>query len=145
MHSVWEFVSDPNNLHLWWPRVVGVEFITGEPVKSGSTWTKILEAGSSRRMRLDYTCLEAVEPTRITWVHELEGTRFGEHLNRQSTTIELSQEGSLCRVSITSDGELKGAARLASLALKTDQKKMLDQALDALATALDSNEKGPET
>lgn len=87
-------------------------------------------------MRLDYTCVESEPPQLIAWVHELEGTRFGEHLNRQSTTIELVGKGGECRISITSDGELKGAARLASLALKTDQKKMLDQALEALAGAL---------
>ena len=87
-------------------------------------------------MRLDYTCVEAEPGARLTWVHELEGTRFSDHLNRQATTIALTREGEGCRVTITSEGELKGAAKLASFALKTDQKKMLDQALEALDSAL---------
>jgi hypothetical protein len=124
------------NLRLWWPRVVGVEFVDGDPGTEGTKWTKILQADSSRRMRLDYTCIEATPPSLITWAHELEGTRFGEHLNRQSTSVALAEEGAGCRVTITSDGELKGAAKLASLALKSDQKKMLDQALEALEKAL---------
>jgi carbon monoxide dehydrogenase subunit G len=137
---VWRFVSDPVNLALWWPRVVGVEFVSGEPGDAGTQWTKILEAGSGRRMRLDYTCVEAEPLHRMTWVHELEGTRFQEHLNRQSTTILVEQEDSGCLVTITTEGELKGAAKLASLALKGDQKKMLDQALDALEQALSVGE-----
>lgn len=87
-------------------------------------------------MRLDYTCTEAEPPAAITWVHELEGTRFEEHLNRQSTTVSLSEQTGGCRVEITSDGDLRGAAKLASFALKSDQKKMLDQALEALSDAL---------
>lgn len=91
-------------------------------------------------MRLDYTCMDAEPKTRFTWVHELEGTRFSDHLNRQATSIDLAQDGDGCRVSITSEGELKGAAKLASFALKTDQKKMLDQALDALGAALSTTD-----
>lgn len=127
---------EPGNFRLWWPRVVGVEFVEGQPGEEGAEWTKILEAESGRRMRLDYRCLEADRPARMTWAHELEGTRFEEHLIRQSTSLQLSEEESGCRVTITTEGELRGAAKLASLALKGDQKKMLDQALGALPEAI---------
>ena len=89
-------------------------------------------------MRLDYTCVEAEPPRSLSWVHELRGTRFEEHLNRQATTIEVRPDGQGSKVLITTDGELKGAAKLASLALKGDQKTMLDQALDALGGVLGS-------
>ena len=134
--SVWEFVSDPSNLRTWWPRVVGVEFLQGEPGQDGLRWTMVLESDSGRRMRLDYGFAEAVKPSRVVWFHELEGTRFGEHLNRQETTVTIEPAGAGSRVTITSDGELKGAAKLASFALKSDQKKMLEQALDGLSKAL---------
>ena len=122
----------------WWPRVVAVEFIEGSPGDAGLRWTMVLEADSGRRMRLDYAFAEAVEPSRLVWFHELEGTRFSEHLNRQQTTISIESVEAGSRVTITSDGELKGAAKLASLALKSDQKKMLEQALDGLSSALET-------
>lgn len=99
----------------------------------------VLEADSGRRMRLDYACAGAERPSHVVWFHELEGTRFSEHLNRQQTTVVIEPVTGGSRVKITSDGELKGAAKLASFALKSDQKKMLEQALDGLSAALDGN------
>lgn len=117
-----------------------VEFIEESDSGVPDTWTKVLEADSGRRMRLDYTCGEFEDPGRFIWFHNLEGTRFEEHLTRQETTISLEEAGGDCLVTITSDGELRGSAKIASLALKGDQKKMLDQALDGLASVFQAEE-----
>ncbi len=114
-------------------RVESVEGTRGEP---GLLWTSVVEADSGRRLRLDYELIEAEVGSRVAWEHRLEGTAFGTHLARQATEIEItgSDRGALVEVSLA--GELRGAAKLAGPSLKSDQRKLLENALEALRDAI---------
>lgn len=114
-----------------------VEGPAGEP---GLVWTNVVEADSGRRLRLDYRMVESDLDSRLGWEHILEGTAFSAHLTRQAVEVTLSSDPQGTRVAVTAIGELKGAAKLAGPSLKSDQKKLLDEALGRLAEAL---EEGP--
>lgn len=79
----------------------------------------------------------ADRPDWILWEHRLEGTAFGAHMTKQATELELVQdeEGTTIRVTLT--GELRGAAKLAGPSLKSDQKKLLEGALQTLKERLE--------
>jgi carbon monoxide dehydrogenase subunit G len=137
LEEAWTFLVDPVNLTEWWPRVVRVEYLEGEPGTPGLQWTAVVEADSRRRLRLDYELVVAERPDRILWEHRLEGTVFGTHLARQATEVELvpGERGTKIRVTLT--GELRGAAKLAGPSLKSDQKKLLETALESLGESLE--------
>lgn len=117
--------------------MVRVESVEGADESEGLVWTTVVEADSRRRLRLDYEMVEVERPDRLSWEHRLEGTVFGSHLARQATelTIRPSNRGAI--VGVTLIGELRGAARLAGPSLKSDQKKLLAEALDRLRERLE--------
>ncbi|MFM9045155.1 MAG: SRPBCC family protein [Solirubrobacterales bacterium] len=135
--EVFRFLGDPSNLVRWWPRVVRVEAVEGQSGEEGLIWTNVVEADSGRRLRLDYRMVDSDRASRLCWEHLLEGTAFSGHLVRQAVEVELSDAPEGTRVAVTAIGELKGAARLAGPSLKSDQKKLLDEALGRLSEALE--------
>ena len=137
--DAYAFLVDPRNLADWWPRVVRVEFLEGAPGEPGLVWTSVVEADSRRRLRLDYELTVADRPSQIVWEHRLEGTAFGAHLTRQATEIAITPSGEGTRVEVTLTGELRGAAKLAGPSLKSDQKKLLDRALEGLRERLEGD------
>lgn len=130
---------DPRNLPEWWPRVVRVEFLDGQPGEPGLRWTSVVEADSRRRLRLDYEMLVAERPGRLLWEHNLEGTAFGAHMAKQATAVDLTASGDGTTIGVTLTGELKGTAKLAGPSLKSDQKKLLGTALEHLASRLEGD------
>lgn len=112
----------------------GIEGPAGEP---GLVWTNVVEADSGRRLRLDYRMVQCEADSKLGWEHILEGTAFSAHLTRQAVEVELSGDTQGTRVAVTATGELRGAAKLAGPSLKSDQKKLLDEALRRLAGALE--------
>ena len=114
-------------------RVESVEGTNGEP---GLIWTSVVEADSGRRLRLDYELVECDLGSRLLWEHRLEGTAFGAHLARQATEIEITATDRGAAVEVGLAGELRGAAKLAGPSLKSDQKKLLQSALEALRAAV---------
>lgn len=116
-----------------------MEFLEGAPGEPGLVWTSVVEADSRRRLRLDYELTVASRPSQIAWEHRLEGTAFGAHLTRQATEIAITPSGEGTRVEVTLTGELRGAAKLAGPSLKSDQKKLLDRALEGLRARLEGD------
>ena len=116
--------------------MVRVESVEGTKGESGLLWTSVVEADSGRRLRLDYELVEVDRGSRLLWEHRLEGTAFGAHLARQATEIVVtgSDRGTVVEVGLA--GELRGAAKLAGPSLKSDQKKLLESALEALRVAV---------
>lgn len=114
-----------------------MEAVEGQSGEEGLIWTNVVEADSGRRLRLDYRMVDSDRGSRLCWEHLLEGTAFSGHLARQAVEVELSDAPEGTRVAVTAIGELKGAARLAGPSLKSDQKKLLDEALERLSQALE--------
>ena len=133
---VFEYLANPANLASWWPRVVRVEAVEGIPGQPGLLWTSVVEADSGRRMRLDYELVEAEPGRRLVWEHRLEGTAFGAHLTRQATEVVLRGGEGEVELDLGLSGELRGAAKLAGPSLKSDQKKLLEAALERLQAGL---------
>lgn len=126
---VWDFVSRPGNLAKWWPRVIRVEGIVGQPGTRGLTWTSLLEADSGRRVRLDFRATGADPPRAFSWIQELADTRFEQHLKRQEYLIHLEGATGGTVLELTAETDLKGTAKLASLTLRKSQGKVLERAL----------------
>lgn len=114
-----------------------MEAVEGPAGLPGLIWTNVVEADSGRRLRLDYRMVEVETDSKLGWEHILEGTAFSAHLSRQLVEVGLSRATEGTRVAVTVIGELKGAAKLAGPSLKSDQKKLLDEALGRLAEALE--------
>ncbi len=134
---VYDVVSDPRRLKDWWPRVSRVENVDGKPGTARTQWTNVLAADSGRKLRMDYRCIGATRPERYVWEHELSGTPFEEHLQNQTTEIQLSPGEGGTEITLTASHTLRGSARLAGFMMKKTQKQMLDQALAALATVFE--------
>lgn len=133
---VWDFIGHPGNLAKWWPRIVRVEGLVGQPGSPGSHWTSLLEADSGRRVRLDFEATTVRPPEIFSWQQELAGTQFEKHLRRQEYSAVLHETTGGTRIELVAETELKGSARLAGLTLRKSQGELLDAALTGLADAL---------
>lgn len=142
VEEVFAYVTEVRNLPAWWPRVLRVEGVSDTPMVEGGIWTKVLEAGSGRRLRLDYTCVEMGAPSLIAWTHELRDTGLENHLRSQSTRIELTGIEGGTEVRITADADLKGTAKLVSPAMKKEQRRMVEGAISGLTDALGESTEG---
>ena len=114
-----------------------MEAIEGPAGEPGLVWTNVVQADSGRRLRLDYQMVESELDSKLGWEHILEGTAFSAHLTRQAVEVRLSDGPQGTALAVTATGELKGAAKLAGPSLKSDQKKLLDEALGRLVVALE--------
>ena len=134
--DVWRLVSDPYNLPRWWPRVMRVENVSGEPSSEGSEWTAVLETAEGRGVRADYRCAAAVEGERYAWEQQLAGTPFERHLRSSAVDLALADEDGDTAVTITASQALRGLSRLGSPMMRGGQGKVLDAALDGIEQAL---------
>ncbi len=141
---MYDVISDPRRLREWWPRVVRVEDLAGQPGAARARWTNIMAADSGRKIRMDYRCIDASRPERYAWEHELEGTPFEDHLTRQATEIRLSGSGEGTQVELIAEHTLRGSARLAGFMMKKTQRQMLDHALGRLQTLFEDNQGSEE-
>lgn len=140
--QVWNFISRPENLARWWPRIVRIEGLAGQPGTSGLKWTSLLEADSGRRLRLDFEAVRVESPSLFSWQQELADTQFEKHLRRQEYLIQLEDRGDSTGIDLIAETELKGSARLAGLTLRKSQGQLLDRALSELEHALSSEGTG---
>ena len=81
--EVWRTVSDPARLPAWWPGVSRVEDVSPE------AWTKVLVSPKGKAVRADYTRVEAEEPERLVWRHEVDASPFERILSSSTTEIWL--------------------------------------------------------
>jgi uncharacterized protein YndB with AHSA1/START domain len=130
--EVWAVVSDPNRLAAWWPGVSRVE--EGSP----QAWTTVLVSPSGKSVRADYSLVEAEEPERVRWRHEVEESPFERLLSESTTEIALSSEGdgAATRVRVTLDQRPRGWARFSPFQLRAAARRQAESALDGLAELL---------
>ena len=129
--EVWGVVSDPNRLAAWWPGVSRVEEATRE------AWTTVLVSPSGKSVRADYSLVDAEEPERLRWRHEVEESPFERLLAESTTEIALSSEGEGgTRVRLTLDQRPRGWARFSPFQLRAAARRQAETALEGLAELL---------
>ena len=129
--EVWRVVSDPSRLSAWWPGVSRVEEASRE------AWTTVLVSPKGKVVRADYTLVDADEPERLRWRHEVDESPFERLLASSSTEIELELApggGTLVRVTI--EQRPRGWARFSPFQLRAAATKQAEGALEGLAELL---------
>jgi uncharacterized protein YndB with AHSA1/START domain len=129
--EVWRVVSDPTRLPAWWPGVTRVEEASGE------AWTSVLVSPKGKVVRADYSLVEAEEPERVLWRHEVAESPFERLLADSTTEIALSADaegGTVVRVTL--DQSPRGWARFSPFQLRAAASRQADGALEGLAGLL---------
>jgi uncharacterized protein YndB with AHSA1/START domain len=129
--EVWRVVSDPTRLAAWWPGVSRVEEASRE------AWTTVLVSPTGKSVRADYSLVEAEEPQRVRWRHEVEASPFERLLHESTTEIALAPEAAGgTRVRLTLDQRPRGWARFSPFQLRAAARRQAEAALDGLAGLL---------
>ncbi|MEA2405913.1 MAG: hypothetical protein QOE69_32 [Thermoleophilaceae bacterium] len=126
--EVWGVVSDPNRLPAWWPGVSRVEEASRE------AWTTVLVSPTGKAVRADYSLVEAEEPERILWRHEVEESPFERLLTESTTEIALAPDpggGTVVRLRL--EQRPRGWARFSPLQLRAAGSRQAEAALAGLA------------
>ncbi len=129
--EVWRIVSDPARLAAWWPGVRRVEEAASD------AWTTVLVSPTGKAVRADYTMVEAREPERLVWRHEVEESPFERLLSESTTEIALSADatgGTLVRVTLNQ--RPRGWARFSPFQLRAAARRQAEAALEGLAELL---------
>lgn len=129
--EVWRVVSDPTRLPAWWPGVKRVEEASSE------AWTNVLVSPTGKVVRADYSLVEADEPERVVWRHEVAESPFERLLTDSTVEIALrpAAEGGTA-VRVTLDQSPRGWARFSPFQLRAAAARQADGALDGLAGLL---------
>lgn len=137
--SVWELIAEPRNFSRWWPRAVRAERAAGgrwrawlaPPRRPQATVAVLYERGQARR------------PTLLSFRQVVEGTPFARTFRTVSWSFELHEEApAKTRVRGRADLELRGLARLGGWQVRRAFRRTLDDALGALAQALETGGPG---
>jgi uncharacterized protein YndB with AHSA1/START domain len=129
--EVWRVVSDPTRLPAWWPGVSRVE------EASSDAWTTVLVSKTGKSVRADYSLVEAQEPDRVLWRHEVEASPFERLLHESTTEIALEPgAGGGTVVRLTLDQRPRGWARFSPFQLRAAARRQADAALEGLAGLL---------
>jgi uncharacterized protein YndB with AHSA1/START domain len=129
--EVWRIVSDPTRLAAWWPGVSRVEEASRE------AWTTVLVSKTGKSVRADYSLVEAEEPERVLWRHEVEESPFERLLTESTTEIALAPDaGGGTVVSLTLDQRPRGWARFSPFQLRAAARRQAEAALEGLAELL---------
>jgi uncharacterized protein YndB with AHSA1/START domain len=129
--EVWRVVSDPTRLAAWWPGVSRVEEASRE------AWTTVLVSPAGKSVRADYTLVEAEEPQRMLWRHEVEESPFERLLSESTTEIALAaggEGGTVVRVTLAQ--RPRGWARFSPFQLRAAARRQAEAALEGLAELL---------
>ena len=128
--EVWQVVSDPDQLPRWWPGVTRVEDT------SAQAWTTVLTSPKGKSVRMDYSRVEATEPTRLVWRQEVAASPFERILEEATTSLELAQTESGTRVAIELEQKPRGWARFAPLQFRAAGKRQVEGAVEGLERLL---------
>jgi uncharacterized protein YndB with AHSA1/START domain len=129
--EVWGVVSDPTRLAAWWPGVKRVEEATSD------AWTTVLVSPKGKSVRADYSMVEAHEPERLVWRHEVEESPFERLLSESTTEIALSAGATGGTVvTLTLNQRPRGWARFSPFQLRAAASKQAQAALEGLAELL---------
>ena len=126
--EVWGIVSDPMRLAAWWPGVSRVEEASRE------AWTTVLVSKTGKSVRADYSLMEAEEPERVMWRHEVAASPFERLLRESTTEIALAPDAAGgTKVRLTLEQRPRGWARFSPFQLRAAARRQADSALDGLA------------
>jgi uncharacterized protein YndB with AHSA1/START domain len=129
--EVWRVVSDPTRLAAWWPGVSRVEEASAE------AWTTVLVSPTGKSVRADYSMVEADEPERVLWRHEVEASPFERLLHESTTEIALAPDAAGgTKVRVTLSQRPRGWARFSPFQLRAAARRQAEAALDGLAELL---------
>ena len=129
--EVWQVVSDPTRLAAWWPGVKRVEEASSE------AWTTVLVSPTGKSVRADYSMVEAHEPERVLWRHEVDESPFERLLAESTTEIALAAGATGGTVvAVTLNQRPRGWARFSPLQLRAAARKQAEAALEGLAELL---------
>jgi uncharacterized protein YndB with AHSA1/START domain len=129
--EVWRIVSDPSRLAAWWPGVSRVEEASRE------AWTTVMVSPTGKSVRADYSLVEAEEPERVLWRHEVEESPFERLLSESTTEIALvadADRGTVVRVTL--DQRPRGWARFSPFQLRAAASRQAEGALEGLVELL---------
>jgi uncharacterized protein YndB with AHSA1/START domain len=129
--EVWRIVSDPSRLAAWWPGVSRVEEASRE------AWTTVMVSPTGKSVRADYSLVEAEEPERVLWRHEVEESPFERLLSESTTEIALvagADGGTVVRVTL--DQRPRGWARFSPFQLRAAAGRQAEGALEGLVELL---------
>jgi uncharacterized protein YndB with AHSA1/START domain len=129
--EVWRIVSDPSRLAAWWPGVSRVEEASRE------AWTTVMVSPTGKSVRADYSLVEAEEPERVLWRHEVEESPFERLLSESTTEIALvadDDRGTVVRVTL--DQRPRGWARFSPFQLRAAASRQAEGALEGLVELL---------
>src|ERR671911_2561571 len=124
--EVWEVVSDPLRLPAWWPGVTRVEEASRE------AWTTVLVSPKGKQVRADYSLVEADEPKRLLWRHEVEASPFERLLSESTIALELAPDpgDAGTRVRVTLSQSPRGWARFSPFQLRAAAARQAELALE---------------
>src|SRR5918994_2393807 len=127
--EVWEVVSDPLRLPAWWPGVTRVEEASRE------AWTTVLVSPKGKQVRADYSLVDADEPERLLWRHEVEASPFERLLAESTVALDLERDpaGAGTRVRLTLPQSPRGWARFSPFQLRAAARRQAELALEGLA------------
>jgi uncharacterized protein YndB with AHSA1/START domain len=127
--EVWEVVSDPMRLPAWWPGVTRVEEASRE------AWTTVLVSPKGKQVRADYSLVDADEPERLLWRHEVEASPFERLLSESTVALDLEPDtaGAGTRVRLTLSQSPRGWARFSPFQLRAAARRQAELALEGLA------------
>lgn len=129
--EVWRIVSDPDRLPAWWPGVSRVEEACRD------AWTTVLVSPAGKSVRADYSLVDASEPERLRWRHEVEESPFERLLSESTVEIALEPDaGGGTRVRVTLDQRPRGWARFSPFQLRAAAARQAEGALEGLAGML---------
>jgi uncharacterized protein (DUF58 family) len=81
---------------------------------------------------MDYSRVEATEPTRLVWRQEVAASPFERILEEATTSLELEQTESGTRVAIELEQKPRGWARFAPLQFRAAGKRQVEGAVEGL-------------
>jgi uncharacterized protein YndB with AHSA1/START domain len=135
--QLWDVLGDPHHLPRWWPRVSGVEAVTVTGAGEVQSFTEVLMSAKGKRVRADFKLLDSVEPRRLVWSQQVEGTPFARVLKSAETEIGLTaardREAPGTEVTIELRQTLRGFfARLGGYLVRRAASATIEEALDGL-------------
>jgi hypothetical protein len=100
---------------------------------SPEAWTKVLLSPGGKAVRADYTRIEAEEPVRVLWRHEVEESPFERLLAASTTEIALEPRDGGTLVCISIEHKPRGWARFSPFQLRAAATRQVAGALEGLA------------
>jgi len=125
-------VADPWHQARWWPRVQRVE-----GARDGR-FTQVMISARGRPVRADFRVVEALEPQRLRWEQELEGSPFEPLLAEAVTQVALApvDDGAATEVTVELRQQLRGWSRLVPFLFRRAARRQLAEALTGLAAVV---------